>query len=401
MASEKLQHFLQNALPVFRREGRGCPDENALGAFAEDAGRMSRAGKRAVRRHVLRCPACMEKTLLLSEMAGIDPPLRVVSWWGRLADSPAFRPVLSAACLALLAAALYMGGIIPSLPQSEFSPAGPATAESRKPEAAGGPELPAEAQPGAPQPEKAVERSAAGGLEPPQPAAAPALAPLPEEKTVEPPPAISGGAPAAAMEGYAPVPESLPMAKTRPSPPAAVTQSAVTGAVSEFRGTNAASPRAKASDTKRFDERSRNEAVAREEEAGQDVQPAPAPPPPAPGVAAAVAKGQAADGRKKGKEERQAKAEKKSESSGLAALLESLCARMRGDSPRMVWEGRPCRLVDGYWVDESLCGAGIRSCHLEKRRADRDDRRESSRQSQETPRGIFLRRGGEAVLLVE
>ncbi len=399
MASQKLQHFLQNALPVFRREGRGCPDENALGAFAEDAARMSRAGKRKVRRHVLRCPDCMEKTLLLSGLAGIDPPLRAPSWLGRLSDSPAFRPVLSAACLALLAAALYMGGIIPTVQQSEFSPAEPPAAESRVQETAAAPAPPAYGQPGAPAPEKAVPQDAVGGSGPSPSIASPAPALQPEEQPAEPSPAVSAGLPAAAAEGFAPVPESLPMAKARPSPPAAVAPAPAAGAVSEFRDADAAPARSKAADGKRFDERSRNEVFAREEEARTAAQAAPAPPPPAPGVAAAVGKGQSTDSRKKDKEERSA--EKKIESTGLGALLESLCARMRGDSPRMAWEGRPCRLVDGYWVDETLCGASVRSYRLEKRRASRGDRSESVRQNTETPKGVFLRRGSEAVLLVE
>jgi len=111
MKHEVIEKFLRRLFPIFHN-GKGsedCPDENILAAMAE-GDRLPFFQYRKVRRHILRCPLCMEKLLVIRELAGVAGPLFTKETKTTFGLGPAFRPLASTLAVMVVAGLLYLGG---------------------------------------------------------------------------------------------------------------------------------------------------------------------------------------------------------------------------------------------------------------------------------------------------
>ena len=108
-ALEKFTRSLLGLLGGTKPE-RDCLDEATLAALATGE-RLPLRERRRASRHASRCPACMEKLLLLRELEGRASEPLFQPGPARWAWSPAWRPLASAAALALVAGLLYLGGV--------------------------------------------------------------------------------------------------------------------------------------------------------------------------------------------------------------------------------------------------------------------------------------------------
>lgn len=235
-----MDKFLKHLLPLFGRRdpASGCPEDGVCWAFA--AGEpLPAASRRSMQRHVLRCPACMEKILVLRRLAGNTAPLIRHDWLELFSIQPIWRPLASVAAMLVLAVGLYLGGSsvfrvsevhAPALP--ELKPAPPAAASQVPPPAAAAPirRADAPAAPGkSPQPARPApreqENTIAGrtAVFAPEPAALPAPAAVEEEKSGREERAVA--AHDFALEGAGIKKEMQPS----PAPPAAAGEAGAAG----------------------------------------------------------------------------------------------------------------------------------------------------------------------------
>lgn len=420
MKTREFQTFLKHLLPTFRGSAKGCPDENALTAFLE-AGEKGKRPDPALRRHVLRCPACMEKVLLLGKLTGSPAPLRARGYFERLWESPALRPALSGALVVLLAAAVYFGGVIPSFEKKVLEPSAP---ESALPAGAPSPAPNAPAE--SPAPATGITANApgpAGAGERPRapeafftPAAPPPFAPTREQgapvpaapamadrvvgqagPSPAPPPAppvekmkeeeakrASTEAEEDNLTAFAPVPDRPAVAGARPEP-------------APYRGAEGASrtvsPAAASAPP-----------VSKAAVSRPPASPPPAPPAQPPGAPSATITGGRAGNaaeyaRAKGQAERQDETDLDGKpDDALRRLLERLCPKARASSVRYEWRGRTCYAAEGYLVESGLCDREIRD--IRRRSLPRES---SDRKDNETRRfrGVFVAEGNSVVLYVE
>ncbi|MBP7867679.1 MAG: hypothetical protein KA419_17245 [Acidobacteria bacterium] len=418
MKTRELQTFLKHLLPTFRGTATGCPDENALTAFleADDRGRRPDA---ALRRHLLRCPACLEKALLLGELTGTRVPLRAEGFFGRLWESPALRPALSGALVVLLAAAVYFGGMVPTFEKNVLEPSAPesalpagALAEApfappESPAAAAGTTAPGPAasaeksrfqEPGlaptAPPPvSQAREQGAAVPFAPAmadrvgsQAVPSPPPSPAPEKLKEEEAKKDSTETAEDNLGAFAPVPDRRAIAGARPEAAPVRGAEGAARARDDAPAATSAPPVAKS-------------AVSRTHPA---APPAPAPQPPGAG-AATGAGGQAGRtnefARSKGQTERPDEADRDGKADdALRRLLENLCRKVRASSVRIEWQGRTCYGADGYLVESGLCDREIREVKQRKAPREAVDRKEREIRPF---KGVFVAEGHTAILYVE
>ncbi|MBN2433230.1 MAG: hypothetical protein JXQ27_17300 [Acidobacteria bacterium] len=111
MKHETLTLFIRRLFNTFTHGEAGdeCPDENILAAWLEDEG-MSPAARQRLRRHLYRCPSCLEKALLLRRLAGQEGPLFPRRSASLFQFYPALRPLASALAMVLVVGLLYLGG---------------------------------------------------------------------------------------------------------------------------------------------------------------------------------------------------------------------------------------------------------------------------------------------------
>lgn len=417
MKTREFQTFLKHLLPTFRGSAKGCPDENALTAFLE-AGEKGKHPDPTLRRHVLRCPACMEKVLLLGELTGTPVPLRARGYFERLWESPALRPALSGALVVLLAAAVYFGGMIPSFGKKVLEPSAPEfalPAESPSPAQATPAETPAaETTAAAPEPAGSGERPrvpeafvaptapspfnqarepgtpvpatpamadrVVGQVGPPQ---TPPPAP-PVEKMKEEAKRASAETEEDNLTAFAPVPDRRAVVGARPEPAPDRGAEGASRAVSP--AVTSAPPVSKS-------------AVSRPSPSAPPAPPAQPPGSPSATGAGARDSGTAGFARAKGQAERQDEADRDGKpDDALRRLLERLCPKIRAGSARFEWRGRTCYAADGYLVESGLCDREIRD--IRRRSLPRES---SDRKDNETRRfrGVFVAEGNSVVLYVE
>jgi len=111
MKKETVTQFIRRLFHTFPEgeRGDGCPDENILAAWLEDDG-LTPAARRRLRRHLYRCPACLEKALLLRRLTGQAGPLFRRRGASLFQHYPALRPLASALAMVLVVGLLYLGG---------------------------------------------------------------------------------------------------------------------------------------------------------------------------------------------------------------------------------------------------------------------------------------------------
>ena len=149
MSKRTSEQFWRLVLGGFgRRGGDGCVGDEELAIFA--AGEPMEGGtRRRVARHVARCPACLEQTLVLRRLSGATHPL--FHRTGADVRSAAWRPAATVAAALVLAGLLYLGGVgllqereaalVPAVPMTEQAqprPAEPREAVSAVPDREGG-----------------------------------------------------------------------------------------------------------------------------------------------------------------------------------------------------------------------------------------------------------------------
>ncbi len=308
MSKRTSEQFWRLVLGGFgRRGGDGCVGDEELAIFA--AGEpMDGGARRRVARHVARCPACLEQTLVLRRLSGATHPL--FHRTGADVWSAAWRPAATVAAALALAGLLYLGGIgglrrpdqveIPPVPvtpppaQLERQAASSATVKDEEKQSV--------------QPEPSRRKAERIGV------------------PAEPPPSP---APAAPEPGYAP---ELTLG-VAPAPPAAVELQERKDVV---------------------DKRAAKEAVTREEadyartEIAHDA-------PAAKAASAPQAEGGAVTGGGRlGLNE--AERSKGRTAGDAASRLAAWCQARRPDSPRINWLGRGFFLVDGVLIEEGICG---------------------------------------------
>lgn len=309
MSKRTSEQFWRLVLGGFGRRGGGdCVGDEELAMFA--AGEPMEGGaRRRVARHVARCPACLEQTLVLRRLSGATQPLFHRA--GATVWSAAWRPAATVAAALALAGLLYLGGI--------------------------------------------------GGLQGPDKANVPTV-------PVTPPPAQleSQAAPSAAMkdeEKQSDRPEEPSRRKTEQtgapaeSPPAAAPAAPEPGFAPELTLGVAPTPAAAVEMRERNDiddKRLTMETAAREEAdraRTESVQAAPA----AKAARAPQAEGGSATGAARlGLNE--AERSKGRTADDPASRLAAWCQARRPDSPRVNWLGRGFFLVDGVLIEEGICG---------------------------------------------
>ncbi|HOB52038.1 MAG TPA: hypothetical protein PK176_04545 [Acidobacteriota bacterium] len=323
MSKRTSEQFWRLVLGGFgRRGGDGCVGDEELAMFA--AGEPMRGwARRRVARHVARCPACLEQTLMIRRLSGATQPMfhrAGVAVW-----SAAWRPAATVAAALALAGLLYLGGI----------------SGLRGPDQAEVPAVPVTPPPA--QLERQADPSAAMKDEEKQ-----SVQPEPSRRKAErigapaePPPPSS--VPAAPEPGYAP---ELTQ-NVAPAPPAAV----------ELRERKDV-----------VDKRVAKEAVTREEadyartEIAHDA-------PAAKTASTSQGEGGAVTGGVRlGLNE--AERSKGRTAGDAASRLAAWCQARRPDSPRINWLGRGFFLVEGVLIEEGICG---RLGHWPVRRATPDE----------------------------
>ncbi len=283
---------------------------------------MGGGARRRVARHVARCPACLEQTLVLRRLSGATHPL--FHRTGAGVWSAAWRPAATVAAALVLAGLLYLGGI----------------GGLRGPDQAGVPPVPVTPPPA--QLERQATSSADVKDEEKQ-----SVQPEPSRRKAErigvpaEPPPSSG--PAAPEPGYAP---ELTLG-VAPAPPPAV----------EMRERKDV-----------VDKQVAKEAGTREEmdyartEIAQDA-------PAAKAASAPQAEGGSATGAVRlGLNE--AERSKGRPAGDPVSRLAAWCQARRPDSPRLNWLGRGFFLVEGVLIEEGICG---RLGHWPVRRATPDE----------------------------
>jgi len=322
MSKRTSEQFWRLVLGGFgRRGGEGCIGDEELAMFA--AGEpMGRGARRRVARHVARCPACLEQTLLLRRLSGATQSL--FQRTGAAIWSTAWRPAATVAAALVLAGLLYLGGV--------------------------------------------------GGLRGPDQAAVPAV-------PVTPPPAQleSQAAPSAAMKDEAkqsdrPEPSRRKTEQTgapAEPPPAAVPAAPEPGYAPELTLGVAPAPAAAVEMRERKDiddKRLTVEATAREEADHARTEIAQAAP-----AATAARAPQAEGGTATGAVRlglNEAERSKGRPAGDPASRLAAWCQARRPDSSRINWLGRGFFLVDGVLIEEGICG---RLGHWPVRRATPDE----------------------------
>ncbi|HQO25628.1 MAG TPA: hypothetical protein PLU41_09265 [Acidobacteriota bacterium] len=312
MSKRTSEQFWRLVLGGFgRRGGDGCVGDEELAIFA--AGEPMEGGtRRRVARHVARCPACLEQTLVLRRLSGATHPL--FHRTGADVWSAAWRPAATVAAALVLAGLLYLGGVglqqnrgdalVPAVPMTEQAqprPAEPREAVSAVPDREG---------------EMAAAKSEPVRRAKDRPAAAPPAEPLADQAVF---------APEAVMLEAQPV------------------SSATAG-----RERKASDEKQAAADDQQrtADNEVRQRVDYSNIDSAKSVQAAPAAPAPAAGGAAVGAQRLAL------KEEAMAKGR---EADDWSARLANLCRSRREDAPQIVWQGRRFLRVDDVLIEEGVC----------------------------------------------
>ncbi len=345
MNPRALEKFTRSLLGLLGRTepDRDCLDEATLAALAAGE-RLPFRGRRRAARHASRCPACMEKLLLLRELEGRASEPLFQPGPARWAWSPAWRPLASAAALALVAGLLYLGGVtyqrlsvreapeLAKLPAEEAPAGAPSTplAESKA--------APAPAAP-------AAERGRAEGFAATGAKGGGAAA---DKKETVTPGAVGGIQPSMLAERQA-------EAET----PAEETKKARRD---EFAPEPAAPAPAAPSDLARNQaarDREKDEAVVQSRLAEPAPAASPAPVPAAGAGAASEDKMNLAGREEGGAAARTASKQEraKGDRPDLPGRLAALCRAESPDNPVVHWMGKTFRRVRGELVEEGICEA--------------------------------------------
>ena len=344
MNPRALEKFTRSLLGLLGRTEpeRDCLDEATLAALAAGERLPFRARRRASR-HASRCPACMEKLLLLRELEGRASQPLFQPGLGRWAWSPAWRPLASAAALALVAGLLYLGGVtyqrlsvreapeLAKLPAAE-APAGAPSVPLQESKAA-----PAPAAPSADR--RRVEEFAATGAKGGGAAA--------DKKEAAVPGVVGSVQPSALAERQAEAEAPKEEARKTRRDEFAPEPAAPAPAAPADLAKNQAAP-----------DREKDDAVVQSRLA--EPAAAAAAPAPAPSARAASEEKMNLAGREEGGASARTAAKQersKGERPDLPGRLAALCRAVSPDDPVVHWMGKTFRKVRGELVEEGACEA--------------------------------------------